>query len=160
MKKGRRVQLAALPFRLVDGQLQILLITSRETRRWVIPKGWPERRVPPHVQAAREAHEEAGLIGRIATEPVGQYRYLKRLDDGSLRPCQVDVFLFDVTEELDDWPERHEREKRWMTPQEAAQAVVEGSLSELILAIARIHAGSAPPAGDEPQPPLVVATVH
>jgi 8-oxo-dGTP pyrophosphatase MutT (NUDIX family) len=125
-----------LPYRRVEGRLEVLLITSRDSRRWIIPKGWPERRVPVHVQAATEAMEEAGLIGTVTSEPVGKYRYLKKVDNGRLLRCDVDVFLLEVSEELDDWPERGERQKQWVTPAQAAMAVEEGGLAELILKIA------------------------
>ena len=98
----------------------MLLITSRETRRWVIPKGWAEKGVAPHEQAAREAFEEAGLQGEIGTQPIGSYRYLKRLQNGQTVPCRVDVFPLSVDHRLDDWPEKGQREASWLTPAEAA----------------------------------------
>jgi 8-oxo-dGTP pyrophosphatase MutT (NUDIX family) len=76
-----RVQFAALPFRLVEERLEVLLITSRETRRWIIPKGWAEKGTKPRTMAAREAFEEAGVRGKVGKLPYGSYRYEKRLTE-------------------------------------------------------------------------------
>src|SRR5215218_7543079 len=79
-KKRPRQQYAALPLAIGhDGQQQVLLVTSRETGRWIIPKGWAEKGIKAHVLAAREAYEEAGLRGDIGHEPIGRYRYTKWL---------------------------------------------------------------------------------
>src|SRR5215210_6072530 len=91
-----RSQIGALPFQVdSEGQLRVMLITSRETRRWVIPKGWPMRGVKPHRAAEREAYEEAGLKGQIGKVAVGTYGYEKRLADGLTIPCEVSVFAFE-----------------------------------------------------------------
>ena len=113
-----------------------MLITSRETRRWVIPKGNPEKGLKPHALAAKEAYEEAGLVGEVGTRPVGSYRYAKRLGARKCVPCEVDVFPLAVERQLDDWPERGQRETRWFTPDEAALLVEEGGLVELLLSLA------------------------
>jgi 8-oxo-dGTP pyrophosphatase MutT (NUDIX family) len=129
------VQCAALPFRIDSGNLQILLITSRETGRWVIPKGWPTRGLRPREVAAREALEEAGLIGRIVGKrSIGSYHYTKRLPDNRETLCRVKVFLLSVDHQLDDWPEKAQRECRWVAPQMAAHMVDEGGLSEILRA--------------------------
>src|SRR3954453_11310273 len=87
-----RPQIGALPFRFDDeGQLRVMLITSRETRRWVIPKGWPMRGLKPHRAAEREAYEEAGLKGHIGKASVGVYEYAKRLDRGVAVPWGVSI---------------------------------------------------------------------
>ncbi|WP_029009234.1 NUDIX hydrolase [Azospirillum halopraeferens] len=129
-KKPHR-QYAALPFAIDDG-LRVMLITSRETRRWIIPKGWAEKGVRPHEMAAREAFEEAGLRGTVAETPIGTYEYVKRLSLKRSVPCVVDVFPLHVEEELDDWPEKQERERRWMRPSQAALLVSEQGLIELL----------------------------
>ena len=118
-----------------NGALRVLLVTSRETRRLVIPKGWPWPGVKDHKAAAEEAREEAGIRGKIGKNPVGSYTYDKRRANGSV-PVRVKVFLLEVHEELDDWPERDERERKWLTPTKAAESVVEPELAELILKIA------------------------
>jgi len=131
-----RTQYAALPIAVKDGQPQVLLVTSRETRRWVIPKGWPEKNLKASELAAREAFEEAGVLGKIRKQPLGSYRYDKRLTAKKTVRCEVDVFLLDVERELDEWPEKGQRERRWMTPSEAAHLVSEMSLAEILLNLA------------------------
>ena len=111
---------------------RIVLVTSRETRRWVIPKGWIEPNEPPHRSAAREAFEEAGLHGEPEPEPIGAYGYSKRMGRGVLLPCQVLVYRFRVARLLADWPERAERTRRLFTPAAAAALVQEPELAELL----------------------------
>ncbi len=136
-KRGPRRQYAALPSTVgADGQRLILLVTSRETRRWVLPKGWAERGVTPHDQAAREAFEEAGVEGEIGQERIGSYRYLKRLSGGRTVPCRVDVYPLAVDRLLDDWPEKEQRELCWFTPSDAAAVVEESGLIALLLDLA------------------------
>lgn len=129
-------QIAALPYRSsgpgADAPLEILLVTSRGTGRWVLPKGNLSKRLSPAAAAAREAHEEAGLEGAIASAPMGAYRYHKLLDGGTALLVEVDVYPLAVTGELDDWPERAERERRWFTLGDAAAAVDEPDLRVLI----------------------------
>jgi 8-oxo-dGTP pyrophosphatase MutT (NUDIX family) len=128
-----RVQFAALPFRLVEERLEVLLITSRETRRWIIPKGWAEKGTKPHTMAAREAFEEAGVRGKVGKLPYGSYRYEKRLTEKRSVECQVTVFLLEVEQEMEDWPEKGERERRWLSPSQAALAISEGGLVAMLL---------------------------
>ncbi|WP_247881177.1 NUDIX hydrolase [Skermanella sp. TT6] len=130
-----RSQLAVIPFEVRQGQLMVLMVTSRETRRWVVPKGWQEKKVPDPEQAAREAYEEAGAIGQVGAKPIGSYRYEKRLKNGRSKTLDVAVYPFEVEELLEEWPEMEERERRWMTPAQAALAVDEGSLAALLLGL-------------------------
>ncbi|WP_271199061.1 NUDIX hydrolase [Methylopila turkensis] len=134
LAKKVRQQYGALPFREAAGGVEVLLVTTRETRRWIIPKGWPMKGRTPVYAARREAFEEAGLHGDALPE-VGQFEYVKRMAFGADRPCRVGVFPLRVTEELTDWPEKDERERRWFSVPEAAAAVVEPDLSALILAL-------------------------
>ena len=138
-RRERKVQYAALPFRPGPHGVELLLITSRETRRWVIPKGWPMKGKTPHEAARIEAHEEAGLDGQIAERPVGKYRYVKRLKSGKDRQVEVQVFPLRVSHEGDDWPEKEQRVRRWGPPAEAAALVVEPELKVLIMAFGRIR---------------------
>lgn len=134
-ERETRRQVAALPFRRnSDGTFEILLVTSRESRRWVIPKGWPMKGRKPYDAAAREAYEEAGLVGLIGKRPLGFYLYEKRLKNRDAVLCQVKVFPLEVRKQLKHWPEQHEREGRWFTPSEAAEAVAEAGLSGIIRA--------------------------
>jgi len=141
---ARRRQVAALPWRVAAGHdradgLEILLVSSRETRRWVIPKGWPMKGKADHVAAAQEAYEEAGLDGRIVNKPIGEYPYLKRLKSGVARAVTVDVFPLEVTGEHAAWPEKGQRTLRWMSPVEAALAVQEPELRDLIARFAKVE---------------------
>ena len=125
-------QCAALPWRDPGHGTQILLISSRETRRWVIPKGWPIPDMMSHESAAREAFEEAGIGGQIAQAAIGSYDYEKRLKDGTLVPCRVDVFPLEVMIQHPSWPEQGQRELRWFPQEDAAGAVQEPGLARLI----------------------------
>src|SRR5712672_3403470 len=89
----RRVQYAALPYRL-NGKTrtEVMLVTSRETQRWIIPKGWPQKGKAPHDSAAREAFEEAGVVGAVGKRSVGSFPYQKRLKNGGVTVCEVHVF--------------------------------------------------------------------
>lgn len=137
-RAGRRTsrsetrQVAALPWRVEDGQRLILMITSRETRRWVIPKGGRMAGKTDPQAAAQEALEEAGVRGEIETQSVGCFRYAKRTRNGGERQCVVAVFPLHVLLQLGEWPEAHQRQRRWMTPHEAAAAVHEPDLAALI----------------------------
>jgi 8-oxo-dGTP pyrophosphatase MutT (NUDIX family) len=129
-------QFAALPLAVREGEAKVMLVTSRETRRWVLPKGWAEPDLAPHELAAKEAFEEAGLVGEVEPEPVGFYSYDKRLRGGRSVPCEVGVFPLWVERQLEDWPERGQRETRWFALAEAAMAVEEGGLITLLLRLA------------------------
>ena len=128
-----RQQFAALPFRRRDG-VEIMLITSRETRRWVIPKGWPMKGRSPHSTAAREALQEAGIRGQISKAAIGSYLYIKGGLGGQRWPVTVQVFPLPVRVELDSWREVHERTREWFSFIEAADLVAEPDLKTLILA--------------------------
>jgi 8-oxo-dGTP pyrophosphatase MutT (NUDIX family) len=136
-----RLQVAALPYRRrgSDG-LEVMLVTSRETKRWVIPKGWPAAGLKPHAAAEREAYEEAGLVGRIGEAAIGCYAYEKRLKARRTVTCMVDVFPFEVRRQLKQWPEKAEREGRWFSPEKAAEAVAEPDLAALIRRLGEVVA--------------------
>ena len=129
---GSGDQYGALAWRRHEGALQVLLITSRETRRWTIPKGWPEKRLTPAEAAAREAEEEAGVTGPTS-EAIGAYRYDKRLRDGAVVKLTVTVFPLAVERIADHWREERERERLWIAPDRAAALVAEPELKALIL---------------------------
>jgi 8-oxo-dGTP pyrophosphatase MutT (NUDIX family) len=129
-----QTQFAALPCRLAgDGTREVMLLTSRGTGRWIIPKGWPIKGLKPREVAAQEAYEEAGLRGRVAgKKPVGTFHYAKQIATDPLL-CEVHVYLLWVDVQLDDWPEKAERQTQWFGVPEAAGLVDEGGLSEIIL---------------------------
>lgn len=129
-------QVAALPVRRPGGGgLEVLLVTSRDTGRWVVPKGWPWRKVADHEAAAGEAWEEAGVRGRISSEVIGTFTYLKRRNSKS-HLVSVSVFVLEVVEEAGDWPEIKQRRRQWFAPDEAAGLVDEPDLKQLLQSLA------------------------
>jgi 8-oxo-dGTP pyrophosphatase MutT (NUDIX family) len=132
-KRRLRRQIAAMPVRRTSlGDIEILLLTSRGTGRWVIPKGWPMRKIGLGESAAREAYEEAGVRGEIRPDtPIGTYRYFKSMAWGTL-DIGVDVFVLHVDLQAEQWPEQAERETRWFSPEEAADLVVEPELAAIL----------------------------
>jgi 8-oxo-dGTP pyrophosphatase MutT (NUDIX family) len=137
------LQYAALPFRRGQEDVEILLVTSRETQRWVIPKGWPMKGKAPYAAAAREALEEAGVVGKVGKEAIGVYHYVKRLKNGAPLDCVVDVFPLQVARQRKRWPEQGQRTGHWFSVEEAAEAVDEPELQDLILSFGQSLARSA-----------------
>lgn len=135
--KGRPRQYAAIPIRVSrSGKPKVLLLTSRRTKRWIIPKGWPIEKLGPAGTARREAFEEAGLTGRIVRDlPIGRYRYRKG-DWTEIGTITVKVFLMEVKRQLEKWPEHRQRKTRWFKPRRAALLVNEPELARLL---ERIH---------------------
>ena len=127
------IQFAVLPWRINEGGgSQVMLLTTRETRRWTIPKGWPMKGRKLAEVASQEAYEEAGLVGHIVSKrPLGTFHYEKQLTKES-RLCQVRVFSFRVERQLDDWPEKQQRETKWFDVSEAAALVEEDGLHGII----------------------------
>ncbi len=134
LRGKRKQQYAALPVQFTDdGQIQVLLLTSRGTGRWVVPKGWPMPKLSPAGAAAREAFEEAGVEGTVnGKDPLGTYPYAKALKGGRHINVQVTVFLLIVENQLDEWPEQAQRERCWHDRQEAADLVAEPELAAII----------------------------
>ena len=141
-------QFAALPYRIDvregGSHIQVLLITSRETGRWVIPKGNPVPGLSSPAAAALEALEEAGIEGRIDQVPVGRFAYEKRRRKSSAL-ANVDVFPLVVEKEHDDWKEKSERMRQWFSAEEAAAAVDEADLAALIRQFAATRPATRPP---------------
>ncbi len=126
-------QYGALPWRIGD-EPEIMLLTSRDTRRWVIPKGWPMKGRKPNATAALEALQEGGLLGNIGKKSVGAYHYRKRLKNGAVLTCRVEVFPLRVLRQRKKWPEKGQRMTQWFPYMDAAEEVAEPELKELILA--------------------------
>jgi 8-oxo-dGTP pyrophosphatase MutT (NUDIX family) len=126
-----RSQAAALPWRRGAEGVEVLLVTSRETRRWVVPKGWPIRGLKAPQTAAREAYEEAGVKGSMAKK-VGVFHYDKRLASGRVQKVRVGLYPLKVDSEDQAWPEAEQREKLWTSPAEAADLVQEPELAALL----------------------------
>jgi 8-oxo-dGTP pyrophosphatase MutT (NUDIX family) len=112
--------------------VQILLVTSRETKRWVIPKGWIMADLTDWNAARREAFEEAGAAGRMSKSMLGFYHYDKRMKHGVVFPARVDVYSLEVNELHKSWPERNERRREWFSVEDAAKHVAEPELKHLI----------------------------
>jgi 8-oxo-dGTP pyrophosphatase MutT (NUDIX family) len=127
-----RKQYAALPFIFSVDSIEVCLITSRETARWIIPKGWPQKGLAPHELAALEAFEEAGLKGRTETIAVGRFHYVKHLDDGSEVECDVRVYPMLVEYQAINWPEQDQRTSIWVELDRAVELVDEEELSILL----------------------------
>jgi 8-oxo-dGTP pyrophosphatase MutT (NUDIX family) len=126
-----RAQYGALPFRRTP-DLEILLVTSRDTGRWVIPKGWPMKSKSRRAAAAIEALEEAGVEGEVGRQPLGAYIYDKVLPSGARMPCQVTVFALEVRIQRPTWREQGQRRQQWFGWEAAAEAVREPDLAQII----------------------------
>ena len=125
-------QVAALPVkRTKKGKIRILLVTSRETRRWVVPKGWPMDGKKPWRAAEIEAMEEAGAEGEIAKSRIGTFDYHKRFDNGDRRKCRVSLFPLHVENLRRKYRERDQRTRKWFSPRAAARVVDEKDLKKL-----------------------------
>ncbi len=130
-------QVAALPFAPREGGIDVLLVTARSDGRWLFPKGGPEGARPFAEEAAREAREEAGVTGAVHPEALGHYTYRKRMSGGYAVRARVLVYPLVVRDVQDDWPERGQRERRWVALDAAAALVGDTSLSRLIARLAR-----------------------
>ena len=131
-KTDMRTQFAALCWRMSEGKPQILLITSRETKRWIIPKGWPVEGMTPAEAAEAEAWEEAGVRGTVTPVCVGIYSYDKEMERGAL-PVAAAVFPIEVGKLAKRYPEVGARRRRWFTRRKAAERVAEPELRAIIL---------------------------
>src|SRR5579871_1508052 len=134
-RSGEFTQVAALPVMIGDdGTARVLLLTSRGTKRWVIPKGWPMKGRKPYEAAAQEAFEEAGLVGKPSKKPIGSYEYFKRRE-AHFDLCKVDVYLLNVKKQLDTWREKGQRRTHWFTLEQASYLVDEPGLIGLLRGI-------------------------
>ena len=132
-------QAGAIPYRIVDGKLEVLLVTSRDTGRWVIPKGNVDEGMTPQSAASQEAWEEAGVTGEISGKmPLGFVPYFKKLKDGSVCAASIAVYPLLVDKQKNKWQEKSERTRTWFSPKEAAKLVDEPAMSALILRLKEI----------------------
>lgn len=136
MKTGE--QIAALSVRWdKSGKPRVLMVTSRDTGRWVMPKGWCMKGISNWEAAKIEALEEAGAVGVMVDEPIGEYQYVKRLDDGAKVLARVTVYPMFVESLKRNWKERKERKRRWFSFRKAAKLVDEPELSDLLNKLAK-----------------------
>ena len=129
VERGKQ-QVAALCWRN-DPVLEVLLVTSLKTQRWILPKGWPHDGMSLADSAAMEAMEEAGMKGEMAALPLGHYRYIKD-KQGSALPIRVEVFALKVTAQDHSWPEKGTRTLLWLPPDQAADRVAETGLKNIL----------------------------
>ena len=127
-----RAQVGALVWRFEKSVLQVLLVTSRDTGRYVIPKGWTEKNLSDPEAASNEAYEEAGVLGDITNEPIGGFAYIKIVGPGFALPCVITVYAMECRTLLEKWPEMRERTRAWMTLDQAMASVEEPELKLLI----------------------------
>jgi 8-oxo-dGTP pyrophosphatase MutT (NUDIX family) len=129
---GRRIQVGALPWRTTEGALELLLVTSRNSNRWILPKGWPMRGKTMAGAAAQEALEEAGVEGEIEAQHVGAFEHFRR-DARADRPgVSILVFPMKVRRVLQDWPEKGQRLRQWFPAEDAARQVDSDQLAQII----------------------------
>lgn len=132
-QRPKRLQVAALCYRGKGRDMEVLLVTSRDTGRWIIPKGWPISGLKTSEAALQEAWEEAGVRNSKAPQdPIGTYTYDKVMRAGLPVPVETLVFPVDVQDISTEFPEASERERKWMSPEAAADLVKEGELKEIL----------------------------
>ncbi|WP_010139638.1 NUDIX hydrolase [Oceanicola sp. S124] len=127
-----QTQYAALCYRMIKDKPQILLITSRGTKRWILPKGWPMKHRSPGQAALREAYEEAGVIGRVSETPLGLVPYRKQLASGEELSCIGIIYPVRVALLKAEYPEAGERKRKWFSRKKAARQVLEPELARLL----------------------------
>jgi 8-oxo-dGTP pyrophosphatase MutT (NUDIX family) len=139
VKLAVRVQYGALPYRFTpDAALEILLVTTRQSKQWIIPKGWPIKGLRPAKSAAREAFEEAGVRGRVGGKSIGFFAYNKTLDGNRIEVnCEVRVFPLLVKRQSETWPEIEQRVVQWVVPNKALALIKDPGLKGLIAAFAK-----------------------
>ena len=133
-------QAGVIAYRVLDGKVRVLLVTSRDTGRWIIPKGNIKAGEIPCKAAENEAYEEAGVKGTIiGSMPLGMYTYFKKLDSGQARPATVEVYLLRVKERLKKWPERNKRKLSWVSTKKAVALVEEPGIVPLLLRLVELE---------------------
>ena len=149
-------QFGAVCWRMNRGHVQVLLITSRDTGRWVIPKGWPIADKGGAASAAQEAWEEAGVEGQINDAALGRFTYDKIMPGQTSFQCSVEVFALRVAKLRANFPERKERRRKWFDAAKAARKVAEPELRQLLLRLPELLVPDAVEA-DAAAPDAVVA---
>jgi len=132
MPESHHHQVAALPYRKRRGRTEILLITTRETKRWMIPKGWPMEGRTDYNAAKQEAFEEAGVKGRIGKLQLGHFLYTRSQNSGAVSSYRAVVYPLEVEKMLGSWPEKKERFRSWFAIEEAVEALNEEGLIEIL----------------------------
>ena len=131
-KRDIRTQFAALCYQVKGDKVRVLLITSRGSKRWIVPKGWPNEGVTPAQSALAEAWEEAGVKGQAHDICLGLFSYEKELDGDDNLPCVAMVYPVKVKSVSDTFPEAGERRRKWVTRKQAARLVQEPELARIL----------------------------
>lgn len=131
-KRPPRLQVAAMCYRKSRKGLEVLLVTTRGTGRWILPKGWPELKEAGHETAATEAYEEAGVVGAAESKPFAHFRSYKGMDGGLNLRTRVDVYLIKAEDQLDDYPELGQREVAWVPVSKAIEMTNEPELHRVL----------------------------
>jgi 8-oxo-dGTP pyrophosphatase MutT (NUDIX family) len=145
-KPAVRVPYGALPYRFTAfAALEILIVTTRQSKRWIIPKGWPIKGLTLSKSAAREAFEEAGARGKIGSRPIGTftYTYRKAEDEAAEADCEVKVFPMLVKRQNASWPEFEQRVTQWADPEKAVSLIAEPELKSIVAKFAKRAAAAA-----------------
>jgi 8-oxo-dGTP pyrophosphatase MutT (NUDIX family) len=150
-----RTQYGAICWRSAENGIDVLLISSRETGRWVIPKGWPIKGISAAASAAREAWEEAGVEGKLCDTCLGVFSYDKVMPEDQAIPCAVSIFGLRVEKLSRRYPEQHQRRRKWFAARDAAGLVAEPGLSALLLALDEASHQSATPLAKKLKPPVL-----
>ncbi|MCI2400386.1 NUDIX hydrolase [Aliiroseovarius subalbicans] len=133
IKRPNRFQVAALCYRGKGDRKEVLLVTSRGTGRWILPKGWPIDGMNAAEAAMQDAWKEAGVTdGKLAKEPLGEFQFTKQMNEGAPARCSAQVYPIKVKAMEDDFPEAEERELKWVATEEAAEMVDEKDLQQLL----------------------------
>ncbi|TYC63179.1 NUDIX hydrolase [Rhodobacterales bacterium] len=130
--KPARLQIAALCFRQGEAGPEILLVSTRDTGRLILPKGWPEKDRPACETASLEAYEEAGVVGKAHPRPIGSFKSFKGLADGLKIRTKVLVFRVEFQKQLTSYPELGQRRCIWLPFSEAIEAADEPALKRFL----------------------------
>lgn len=131
-KRDVRTQFGALCYRVRSDKVEVLLVTSRRRKRWIIPKGWPADKATPAEAASTEAWEEAGVVGKVKSTCLGIFSYAKDIDEELTLPCVVAVFPVKAKKLETSYPEKSERRRKWFSRKKAAKLVDEPELAAMI----------------------------
>jgi len=132
LRRPDMLQVAALCYRPTKKGYEILLITSRGRGYWILPKGWPKKKISSAQTALEEAFEEAGIRGSVREKAIGSYRYTKSTKQGAMLNCVAMVYEVAFTKMAKDYPEKGDRKVRWFSPEAAAEAVVSPELAQIL----------------------------
>jgi hypothetical protein len=135
--KAPSIQYGALPYREIKSGVEFLLVTSRETRRWIIPKGWPQGGVPPYRAPQPKKLSRRRELSERSAKKIGSYWYDKIIESGATLRCRVRVFPLRVTRQFKKWPEKRQRRTQWHSAAQASRRVGETYLRQIFRSFAK-----------------------